>query len=237
MAKRLTDSEKWNDPWFADLPSKYKLFWLYLVDNCDHAGIWKVNFKNAIFFIGENLEIGEVKRMLKDRIIFLNDEYWYLKKFIKFQYKADITGLNPKNRTHSSVLKILNEFDRFKPLVSPLLGVKDKDKDKDKNINSYNYNILKEKKEKKESEDTLVSNEKNIYWYLENEKLCDAIIKNQENKIKNISELEIKLYDFKEHCDQLGQFSKTPTDFRSHFRFWNLKNKKNDKGTENYSFD
>jgi hypothetical protein len=28
MAKRFTDSAKWDDPWFAELPSKYKLFYL-----------------------------------------------------------------------------------------------------------------------------------------------------------------------------------------------------------------
>ena len=65
MAKRFTDSEKWKDAWFMDLPSKYKLFWLYLLDECNHAGIWKVNFKISTFYIGEHLEYSEVKRLLK----------------------------------------------------------------------------------------------------------------------------------------------------------------------------
>jgi hypothetical protein len=131
MAKRFTDNEKWKDAWFMDLPSKYKLFWLYLLDECNHAGIWKVNFKVASFHIGEHLEYSEVKRIMKERITLLNDEKWYIKKFIKYQYKCDIQGLNPKNKAHLSTIKILNEYDIFKPLTSPLLGVKDKDKDKD----------------------------------------------------------------------------------------------------------
>ena len=74
MAKRFTDSEKWKDAWFMDLPSKYKLFWLYLLDECNHAGVWKVNFKVASFYVGEHLEPSEVKRILKERVDFLNYE-------------------------------------------------------------------------------------------------------------------------------------------------------------------
>ncbi len=131
MAKRFTDNEKWKDIWFMDLPSKYKLFWLYILDECNHAGIWKVNFKVASFHIGEHLEYSEVTRVLKNRINILSDEYWYIEKFIKYQYKCDISGLNPNNNAHLSVIKLLNEYEIFKPLTSPSLGAKDKDKDKD----------------------------------------------------------------------------------------------------------
>jgi hypothetical protein len=39
MAKRLTDSNKWNDSWFTNLPMDIKLVWIYLLDACDHAGV------------------------------------------------------------------------------------------------------------------------------------------------------------------------------------------------------
>ena len=134
MAKRFTDNEKWKDAWFMDLPSKYKLFWLYILDECNHAGIWKVNFKVASFYIGEHLEYSEVERILKSRIKILNSEYWYIEKFIKYQYKCDENSLNPSNKAHLSVIKLLNEYEIIKPLTSPLEGVKDKDKD---NIDKY----------------------------------------------------------------------------------------------------
>jgi hypothetical protein len=132
MAKRLTDSCKWQDPWFMDLPSKYKLFWLYLLDNCDHAGIWKVNFKIAAFYVGEHLEPSEVKRILNERLQIISDEYWMVKKFIDFQYggiKNDQVGI--------SVQKILISHNLLAPkegLKSPLVGTKAKAKTKVKDL-------------------------------------------------------------------------------------------------------
>jgi hypothetical protein len=45
MAKRFSDSEKWEDPFFTNLTNEYKLAWIYLLDKCDHAGFYKVNLK------------------------------------------------------------------------------------------------------------------------------------------------------------------------------------------------
>lgn len=137
MAKRFTDSGKWDDPWFAELPSKYKLFYLYLLDECDHAGIWKVNFRKAQFMIGETLEQSEVVRFMSDRVKRVDESYWLVCKFIKFQY-----GSLRNDRMSLSALSILEKHGLTsfieevkeapsKPLSSPFLGVKDKDMDKD----------------------------------------------------------------------------------------------------------
>jgi len=51
MAKRFTASEKWEDLWFSELSNKYKLFWIYLLDKCDNAGVWENILKsNSIHF-------------------------------------------------------------------------------------------------------------------------------------------------------------------------------------------
>lgn len=137
MAKRFTDSEKWDDPWFAELPSKYKLFYLYLLDECDHAGVWKVNIRKAQFMIGESLEQSEVLRHMSDRVHKIDESYWLVVKFIKFQY-----GTLRNDRMSQSALAILEKHGLTsfindikeapsKPLPSPFLGVKDKDMDKD----------------------------------------------------------------------------------------------------------
>ena len=46
MAKRFTSTEIWNEDWFLDMPAEYKLFWYYMLCECDHAGLFKVNFIN-----------------------------------------------------------------------------------------------------------------------------------------------------------------------------------------------
>lgn len=123
MAKRFTDTDKWKDAWFTDLPSKYKLLWIFLLDDCNHAGIWKVNFKNACFFVGESLEPAEVKRILGERLKVISDEYWFLPKFITFQY-----GILGDSIPHQSVIR---ELER-QGLAKGYQTLKDKDKDKDK---------------------------------------------------------------------------------------------------------
>jgi len=134
MAKRLTDSAKWDDPWFAELPSKYKLFYIYLLDECDHAGIWKVNFRKANFMIGETLEQAEVLRYMSDRVKRVDEAYWLVSKFIKFQYgslKNDKVGLSAlailKKHGLSEFIDASKEAPT-KPLASPYQGAKDKDK-------------------------------------------------------------------------------------------------------------
>jgi hypothetical protein len=137
MAKRFTDSAKWDDPWFAELPSKYKLFYLYLLDECDHAGVWKVNFRKANFMIGETLEQAEVLRYMSDRVKRVDEAYWFVSKFIKFQYgglKNDNVGISVQSilKKHG-LTDFINEVKEApaKPLPSPSLGAKDKDMVKD----------------------------------------------------------------------------------------------------------
>ena len=151
MAKRFTESNKWDDTWFMGLPNKYKLFWLFILDKCNNAGIWEVNYKIANFHIGETFEPSEIKRIFQDRIVEIeNDKYWFIPKFILFQYGKDLSSKNPAVR---NVIQKLNEYDLFdyvknlqviegalKGLPSTFQGAKDKDKEK-----------VKEKDKNKES--------------------------------------------------------------------------------------
>jgi len=107
MAKRFTDTEKWNEDWFLDLPTNHKLFWIYICDNCNHAGIFKPNKRMFELLIGEKINSDNFIKDLnsgKDRVIILPNGRWYLTGFIKFQY-GEI--LNPNNRVHNSILNIL----------------------------------------------------------------------------------------------------------------------------------
>ncbi len=147
MAKRLTETNKWADPWFCSLNERDRLFWIYILDNCDHAGIWRANHMLInVFFPG----YGQDFSRFGDRIVQVDAEKWFIPKFITFQYPG---GLKKDNRAHLSVIEILQKSglwplplprkektslpfpqkqDPSMPLARPIDGCKDKDKDKDK---------------------------------------------------------------------------------------------------------
>lgn len=127
MAKRFTDTDKWKKPFIRGLKGAYKLLWFYILDDCNHAGIWEVDMEVASIRIGEEINQEEAEKIFGDRVQKISNNKWFLQDFIFFQYGT----LNEKNRLHLSVIQILNKYG-IKPLESPLEGVKYKDKDKDK---------------------------------------------------------------------------------------------------------
>ena len=127
MPKRFTDSNKWDDPWFCDLPNDDKLLWLYILDSCDHAGIWQANLRVLNFMLRTEYIIDDIISVLDGRLVNIDKDRYFIPKFIQFQYP---NGLNEKNRAHASVLKLLSIYGLSKGLTSSSLGVKDKDKDK-----------------------------------------------------------------------------------------------------------
>lgn len=153
MAKRYYTTDLFDDAWFMDLPGKYKLFWIYLLTKCNHSGIWQVNWKIAQFYCGDNLEPTEVQRILKDRIVSIeNNKYWFIPKFIEFQYGD---RLNPDSTIHKGIIENIKKYNLFdfldkiqiservnKPFTKALESIKDKDivKDivKDKSIPGLN---------------------------------------------------------------------------------------------------
>src|SRR3990167_10770292 len=78
MARRLTDTEKWKDDWFINLPLIEKMFWIYLLDNCDHAGIWKASWSEVVRHIGDRPNMENFKA----RLIKMSGEYYFVPKFI-----------------------------------------------------------------------------------------------------------------------------------------------------------
>lgn len=88
MAKRFTDSKKWNKIWFRTLSPTNKCFWYYVCDNCTKAGIWEVDFETASHYIGDNLKEDEIRDIFsKQYIPFRDGKKWILRDFIAFQYK------------------------------------------------------------------------------------------------------------------------------------------------------
>lgn len=131
-----------------ELSPEHKVAWLYLVDNCDCAGILDANLKLIYFMIGATLDADELLKAMGGRVVEVRPGKWFIPSFIKFQYG---TELNPNNSAHLGVLKRLQQYGLQSPVPvisegnianipnTPLKGLprgyqapQDKDKDKDK---------------------------------------------------------------------------------------------------------
>ncbi len=147
MAKRFISTDLFNEDWFLEADIEVRLFYVYAITNCDHAGILKANIKPFNALNGTQLTKDTILQQIneqKQRIEVISDSTWFIRDFVSFQYGQT---LNPANRAHASVIKRLNQqsisYGGTKVLGSPLVGVKDKDKDKD-NILSNSHPDLSE---------------------------------------------------------------------------------------------
>jgi len=125
--KRFTETTKWDDPWFMDLPGKYKNFWAYICDRCDCAGTWEPNMRLAVAQIGEPLELSEILRVFTGRIVQLKDGKLWVTKFIEFQYGV----LSPDCKPHLSVLKRLDTLGLSKEYPKGIYTLQEKEKEKE----------------------------------------------------------------------------------------------------------
>lgn len=114
--------------------------WIYILDQCDHAGIWDIDFDLMGFYLGDEITEDDLILWFKDKIFFLKDEKLFIPGFIEFQYGE----LNPDNRVHNSVILRLKKVGAYKVLKRPLQGCKDKDKEKDKDKDKDKVSLLVE---------------------------------------------------------------------------------------------
>ena len=135
MAKRFIDTDLFRKPFMRSLDAPYKALWIYLLCECDHAGIWVVELDVAQMRLGMKLDPEKVLDKMGGAVIPIDGGKWYLPDFVEFQYGT----LNPANRVHASVIDRLSKCGidtdqrpEIKPLASPLQGAKDKEKDKEK---------------------------------------------------------------------------------------------------------
>ena len=106
-----------------------KLFWVYLLTKCDHAGIWDVDIELAAFQIGVDLDESKILETFNRKIIPFKSGKWFIPKFIDYQYGE----LNENVNAHKSVIKILNKYGlNVKNQLLPNSSATDQDKDKDK---------------------------------------------------------------------------------------------------------
>lgn len=133
--KRFTETDKWKDPWFRRLDGRLKLLWMWLCDQCDHAGIIDPDMDLAAFQIG--VVVTEMDLAAFDgRLSKLQNGKWMLTKFIAFQYGE----LSVDCRAHGPVFKSLENNRVSKGYAKGIHTLQDKDKDKDKDKDTGNLN-------------------------------------------------------------------------------------------------
>lgn len=112
MAKRFTDTDKWKRPWFCGLNQKAKLAWVYILDQCDYRGVWFANFKLASQQLGYRVNKEQFDDWFGDKILALDDDKYFIKSFVDFQYKS----LNPNNNAHKGIINLINNLGAGQPL-------------------------------------------------------------------------------------------------------------------------
>jgi len=150
MAKRFTDTDKWDKPWFRKLNPTQKCFVMYCFDKCDRSGVLNIDIEMIEFLIGDKVENIDCIFPENFKIIKMDESNkWFMPDFLKFQYES---GLNSNKPAIVSIRKLLLKHNLVNT-VNELFGNdylminvslnndcqiikdKDKDKDKDKEIN------------------------------------------------------------------------------------------------------
>lgn len=119
MAKRYTETEQWDLPWFHQLTKEQKLFWLYIHDKCNIAGVWGVNWNYVEHALGVTfIEYSVYGPRVK---LIDNGDKWFICDFVLKQQGIKSLGeLNPKNMCHASIIKILKYENIIGPITGPL---------------------------------------------------------------------------------------------------------------------
>lgn len=168
MAKRFGDTDIWKrQRWFRKLSPDYKLSFMYIKDQCDHAGIWNIDCSDLIedlgidkFIIDKfisdcNTEYDKLtgEKSFKERVRILPKGYIWVIGFVQFQYKGKGGLVNPYAAPVTTALQILNGLNlldealekRIITLTEVLpegyLTPKDKEKDKDKGYLKTDKNL------------------------------------------------------------------------------------------------
>lgn len=109
MAKRFIDTGLFEDEWFSELGQQSKLFWIYYITKCDHAGFMKYNEKLIKFQTG----ISNLETVLKDftnRIVRVGEQLLFSPKFIHYQY-PNFPDCNFNSAKSAKEIMIKNNID------------------------------------------------------------------------------------------------------------------------------
>jgi hypothetical protein len=131
MAKRFIDTSLWTqNKWFRKLKPKHKLFWVYLICNCDTVGVWEEDFELASYIIGEEFSKSEIDEIFAEKIKWFCGKKLWIVDFCNFQY-GPLIEENKNNKPHQSYINLLKKHSLWIEYEKSFKRLKDKDKEKD----------------------------------------------------------------------------------------------------------
>jgi hypothetical protein len=131
MAKRFIETTIWTqNQWFRKLPLPVRLFWFYLISNCDSVGVWEEDFELASFIIGNELCKEEVYAHLDGKIKIISEKKIWIKDFCSFQY-GELKEEAITNRPHQSYITLLKKHRLWIDYQYSMNRDKEKDKEPD----------------------------------------------------------------------------------------------------------
>lgn len=148
MAKRFIDTNLYKKPWIRELKPSFRSFWIYLLLDCNHAGIWNVDWEIASIYVGSKLSKGDMPDTLMSRLLFFDrDSKVFIPDFIDFQYGY----LNPAAPVHKNIIKELKKYR----LYDDVTGIIDVMSD-DPNITVYSEDNVESEEVDEDDEDDIV---------------------------------------------------------------------------------
>ena len=85
MSKRFIDTNLFNDEWVCGLSKDAKLFFIYYITTCDHAGVLRLNTKLCEFQTGLK-SLTTVIKELGDSLVRVKEGLYFMPRFIRYQY-------------------------------------------------------------------------------------------------------------------------------------------------------
>jgi hypothetical protein len=164
MGKRLTVTSKWSDVWFMKLSPQAKLIYLYIIDNCDHIGVYEYNEALMKVQIGfsDKVDIESHIKEMGDKVEWFSDgaKIWVV-NFIHVHYGV----LGKKSSIHRTVVNEVKKYRKNEKVgqkFSVLLDVVNQSftEDEYENDVGYTHSIINTNTIKKKNNKIISSLEK-----------------------------------------------------------------------------
>jgi hypothetical protein len=99
MSKRFIDSTLWDKDWYIEIPTKYKILWIYMITKCDTAGIFDPNLKTISKLLNEDYQEQDCLNIFNGKLI-KKDNKWLIRNFVIWQYGTKISPkmIDPINK-------------------------------------------------------------------------------------------------------------------------------------------